>query len=55
MVWNEEKKVETANFLKKEGIGLETRKETTQMDDLPAVGGPSIVHNCQYMPEKMND
>ena len=25
------------------------------MDNLPAVGGPSITHNCQYMPEKMND
>ena len=55
MVWNEEKPPETAIFLKKEGMGLETKKETIQIDDLPAVKAPSFVHNPQYMPEKTNN
>ena len=53
--WNEEKVMETAIFLKKEGMGLETRKETIQIDDLPAVQAPSIIHDLQNMPEKLNE
>ena len=31
------------------------RKETIQINNLPAIGAPSITHNLQYTPEKMND
>ena len=55
MVWNEEKVLEKAIFLKKEGIGLETKKDSIWIDILPAIGPPSIAHCLQYMPEKTSD
>ena len=55
VIRNDELTMETAIFLKKEGMELEMKKGSVQINDLPAIGAPSIAHNLQYTPEKTND
>ena len=54
MVWNEEEGLEMAIFLRRDGMELETKQESDQIYDSPAVQAPSIAHDLQNMPEKSN-
>ena len=43
-----------AIFLRRDGMELETKEESIEIDDLPAVQVHSIAHDLQNMPEKSN-